>query len=359
MKDIAKDLGLSVVTISKVLRDHPDISEETRARVLKHVKDRDYRPNILARSLVTGHSFLVGLIVPDLLHPFFAEIAKSLSSLIRPRGYSLIISSSEGDADLEAQEVRQLLAHQLDALVIASTAASGEQFDRLGEHSPPCVFIDRNFPGRPANFVGIDDMAAGRIATEHLISIGCRRIAHIGGRKNSTGISRLEGYRQALLSHHISYSKDYVVSRTNVDTESRLQGGEAMRLLLQRTPRPDGVFCYNDPLAIGALDAILDAGLRIPEDIAVIGCGNLHYDSSLRIPLSSIDQHSQLIGRRAGEIVLDLIESKEKQPSRSIVLEPSLVVRSSTTRKQANARSVVESEKKQPAEKSKKSKSKH
>ena len=330
MKDIAKDLGLSVVTISKVLRDHPDISEETRARVLKHVKDRDYQPNILARSLVTGHSYLIGLIVPDLIHPFFAEIAKALSAVIRPRGYSLIISSSDEDAGLESQELRQLMARQLDALVIASTVMNADQFDQLGQTGPPYVLIDRNFPGPSSNFVGIDDVAAGRIATEHLISSGCRRIAHISGRKNSTGVGRLEGYRQALLRHHLSYAKDYVISRTNVDTDSRQQGAEAMRMLLQRNPRPDGVFCYNDPLAIGAMDAILDAGLRIPEDIAIIGCGNLHYDSALRISLSSVDQHSQLIGRRAGEIVLDLIESKEKQPARSVILEPTLVVRSST-----------------------------
>jgi LacI family transcriptional regulator len=273
---------------------------------------------------------LIGLIVPDLIHPFFAEIAKALSQVIRPRGYSLIISSSDEDADLESQELRQLLARQLDALVIASTALSEDQFDQLGQNGTPYVLIDRNFPGPSSNFVGIDDVAAGRIATEHLISSGCRRIAHISGRKNSTGVSRLEGYRQALVKHRLHYSKDYVISRTNVDTDSREQGAEAMRLLLHRNPRPDGVFCYNDPLAIGAMDAILDARLRIPEDIAIIGCGNLHYDSALRISLSSIDQHSQLIGRRAGEIVLDLIESKEQQPARSVILEPTLVVRSST-----------------------------
>jgi len=123
-----------------------------------------------------------------------------------------------------------------------------------------------------------------------------------------------------------------------------------MRLLLQRNPRPDGVFCYNDPLAIGAMDAILDAGLRIPEDIAIIGCGNLHYDSALKIALSSVDQHSQLIGRRAGEIVLDLIESKEKQPARSVILEPTLVVRSST-RVPENAKSTVIPKKKMPVRK--------
>ncbi|WP_260737645.1 LacI family DNA-binding transcriptional regulator [Tunturiibacter lichenicola] len=119
MKDIAKELGVSVVTISKVLRDHPDIGDETRERVLKYVKKVDYQPNILARGLVTGRSYLVGLIVPGLLHPFFAEIAKSLSREIGAKGYSLIIASSEEDAELEIREIRQLQAGHLDALVVA------------------------------------------------------------------------------------------------------------------------------------------------------------------------------------------------------------------------------------------------
>ncbi len=330
MKDIAQDLGLSVVTVSKVLRNHPDIGEETRQRVLTRVKELDYQPNVLARSLVTGRSYLVGLVVPGLLHPFFAEIARALSIVIREKGYSLIVSSSEEDPELERQEIRQLLARQLDALVIASSGTSIEQFKRMELQKQPYILIDREFPELVANFVGIDDEAAGRIATEHLINIGCRRVAHIGGHQNSTGIRRFEGYRKALLSHGLPFSDDYVVTRMNVDTESTEQGAEAMRQLLQRNPRPDGVFCHNDPLAIGAMRAILDAGLRIPEDIAIIGCGNLHYDDCLRVGLSSIDQHSEQIGQLTAEIVLSLIESKELPAPRTVILEPSLVVRGST-----------------------------
>jgi len=335
MKDIAKDLGVSVVTISKVLRNHPDIGEETRSRVLKHVKDLDYQPNALARSLVTGHSFLVGLVVPDLIHPFFAEVAQSLSRTIRSHGYSLILSSSEEDPELESQEIRQLVARRLDALVIASTAMSGEQFDRLKQHHQPYLLIDRSFPDRSENFVGIDDVAVGRIATQHLIDIGCRRIAHIGGRENSTGVNRHEGYRQALQEHGMTYSSERVIRRTNVDTASVQQGTEAARVLLMRKDRPDGIFCYNDPIAIGAMDVILEAGLRVPEDIAIVGCGNLHFDSSLRIPLSSIDQHTQSIGQHAGEIVLKLISAKDPLAPQCVILEPSLIIRASTQRNKA------------------------
>jgi LacI family transcriptional regulator len=338
MKDIANDLGLSAVTVSKVLRGHPDIGEGTRERVLARVKELDYQPNVLARSLVTGRSYLVGLIVPDLLHPFFAEVAQALSTEIRAKGYSLIVSSSEEDPDLERREIRQLMARRLDALVIASTGSSVEQFKLMDNRKEPFVLIDRDFAGISANFVGIDDQAAGRIATEHLMAMGCKRIAHIRGRENSTGIGRFEGYRQALAAQGRDYPDEYVVSRFSVDTRSLEQGADAMKRLLRLNPRPDGVFCYNDPLAMGAIDAIIEAGLRVPEDIAVIGCGNLHYDSFLRVPLSSIDQHSGEIGKRAADILLGLIESKETPRARSCILEPALVVRASSQRKPMSAR---------------------
>jgi LacI family transcriptional regulator len=331
MKDIAKELGLSVVTISKVLRNHPDISDETRERVLRHVRDLDYQPNILARSLVTGRSFLIGLIVPDLIHPFFAEVAKALSLVIRESGYSLIISSAEEDPELEWQELRQLLARRLDAIAIASTATSPKYVERLQQDKQPYVLIDRNF-GEGSNFVGIDDRAAGRIATQHLINIGCRQIAHIRGRENSTGVNRYQGYCDALLSNGLPVVPEHVVSRARVDTQSIQQGAEAARALIELQNRPDGIFCYNDPLAIGAMHAIFDAGLRIPEDIALIGCGNLHYDMSLRVGLSSIDQQSQQIGEEAGKILLSIIEAKTPPPPRSVVIAPSLVVRESTRR---------------------------
>jgi LacI family transcriptional regulator len=333
MKDIAKDLGLSQATVSKVLRDHPDIGEKTRLRVLERVKELDYQPNSLARSLVTGRSYLIGLVAPSLLHPFFAEVAIALSGVIRDRGYSLIVASSEEDPELEKEEISRMLGRRLDALVIASTGSNTEQFERMDSKAQPYVLIDRDMNGLSANFVGINDEKAGRLATEHLIDMGCRRVAHIRGQDNSTGIGRFEGYRQALRQRGLPYSEDYVVRRSYVDIETTRQGAEAMRLLLERDPKPDGVFCFNDPLAIGAMSTILEAGLRVPEDIALIGCGNLPNNDWLRVPLSSIDQHSQMIGQRAAELVLNLIESKQMPRARTIILEPTLVVRASTRRK--------------------------
>ncbi len=332
MKDIARELGVSVVTVSKVVRNHSDISDETRQRVLKRIRELNYQPNLAARALVTGRTYAAGLIVPDLVHPFFAEVATGLSDVLRRKSYSLLISSSQGDPDLERQEIKRLLSRRLDALLIASAQWTVESFRRIEEQKVPYVLIDRAFLGMPANFVGVDDVAIGRIATEHLISRGCTRIAHIRGPAISTAIGRLEGYNQALARHNLIPLQGYVLTGRSPDADSWSSGHEAMKKLLEADTRPDGVFCYNDPIAIGVIDAILGQGLRVPQDIAVIGCGNLHFDKSLRVPLSSIDQQSVAIGERTGKLVLSLIEAKTPPPPKCILLEPKLVERDSTRR---------------------------
>jgi LacI family transcriptional regulator len=145
-------------------------------------------------------------------------------------------------------------------------------------------------------------------------------------------VGRLEGYHQALAHHDLSQFQGYVVAGRSTDVDSWLSGNEAMKKLLALKPQPDGVFCYNDPIAIGVIDAILEAGLRVPDDIAVIGCGNLHFDKSLRVPLSSVDQQSRAIGERAGKLVLSLIEAKVAPQPKSVMLQPSIVARESTRR---------------------------
>jgi LacI family transcriptional regulator len=332
MKDIARDLGVSVVTVSKVLRNHSDISEETRERVLARIKEVDYRPNIAARSLVTGRTYLVGLVVPSLLHPFFAEIAKSISETLRQRGYYLIISSSEEDPELEEQEINHLLERRLDTLIVASCRSSLDLFQRIDREDTPYILIDRSFEGLSANFVGVDDEAVGVLATQHLIDIGCRRIAHIRGPETSPGMQRLRGYRRTLERNGMKILPEYVIAEPKGDVDTRQRGAEAMRKLLQCDTRPDAVFCFNDPLAIGAMNCILDEGLRIPEDIALIGCGNLNYDDTLRVPLSSVDQRSRQIGEETARVALGILTAKRPPAVENIILKPQLVVRASTQR---------------------------
>ena len=332
MKDIARDLNVSVVTVSKVLRNHGDISSATRERVLKRVKELHYQPNWAARSLATGRTYMLGLVVPTMLHPFFAEVAKGVSRKIRRKGYTLLISSSEEDADLEEREIEHLVARQVDALIVASVQSSARSFRHIEARKVPYVLIDRKLEGLNANYIGVDDTAIGALATEHLFEQGCRRMAHIRGPELSTGTARLEGYRRVLARHGLEFNPAYVVSCIRFDECSDSSGYTAMRKLLEVESCPDGVFCFNDPVAIGAMKAILEAGQRIPQDIALVGAGNSPWAGMLRVPLSSIDQGSLAVGEQAAALALRLIKSKNLSRPRIIQLPVKLMTRASSLR---------------------------
>ncbi len=331
MKDIARDLGVSLMTVSKALRNHSDISEKTRARVLKRMKELNYQPDWIARSLVTRRTYLVGLVIPDLMHSFFAEVAKGVARRLEPGGYHVVIFNSEENPEAETRQIDLLLQRKVDGLIIASAHHSGdaEIFRKLTARNTQCVLIDRFFSDVQVNYVGVKDEEVGALATEHLIEQGCRRIAHIRGPNVPTGAGRLRGYRRALARHTLTAPASYVVSGEVGDNT----GYEAMSQLLSLTPRPDGIFCYNDPVAAGAIKAALEAGLHVPEDVAIIGVGNVHYSDLLRVPLSTIDQSSSEIGERAAELLSECMDAKTPPAPRRILLPARLVVRDSTLRR--------------------------
>jgi LacI family transcriptional regulator len=331
LKDIARDLGVSVVTVSKVLRGNTDIGEETRKRVLKRMKELNYQPNMLARGLASGKTYTVGLVVPDLVHPFFGEFAKSLGGVLRQSNRALILASSEEDPEIERQEIRTLLRRGIDVLLIASCQPSLRNFYELGDEKTPYLLFDRNFPHLAAHFIGSDDVMVGEMATRHFIETGRKHIAHIAGQNTSPAHDRLRGYKNALAEHHLSVPEGYIVPCDLLEESGVATGHKAMQKLLQLDQRPDAVFCYNDPTAIGAIDATIEAGLRVPEDIAFIGCGNMRYNDFLRVPLTSIDHGTAELGRIAGELALDLA-NKPEQPPRSILVPPTLVQRASTAK---------------------------
>jgi LacI family transcriptional regulator len=332
MKDIAEELGVSIVTVSKALRNHPDIAKGTRERILKRVKDLNYRPNLMARSLVTGRSSLIGFVVPDLIHPFFAEIAKSLSAALRKRGFFLIVASSEGDPELEQAEIDHMLAHRLGTLVVATCQPDASHLKQVRDGGTPLILLDRCFKGFSSNFVGADDYAAGVMATEHLLAAGRKRIAHIRGPENNVGEARAAGYRDTLAKHGVRLVEEYMVRpKGGLDSDGQAMGKGAMEALLKLKPRPDAVFCFNDTIAIGALVGAFEAGVRVPRDMAVIGCGNYHYANALRVPLSSIDQKVEEIGGHAAKMIFSLIEAKDEVTrAKRAILRPTLVERSST-----------------------------
>ena len=329
LKDIARDLGISTVTVSKVLRGNKDISEKTRNRVLKRMQELNYKPNMLARGLASGRTYTVGLVVPDLVHPFFAEFAKSLAGTLRQAQMALLLASAEENPELEQQEIRTLLGRNVDVLLIASCQVQLKSFYELGDERTPFLLFDRNFPYLAAHFVGSDDYEIGRIATEHLIAIGRRRIAHIGALGMSPSMERLRGYRDTLRDHHMEAPEERIVKRERVEEFGDQAGFRAMQELLKLDSRPDAVFCYNDLTAIGAMEAVRAAGLSVPEDIAFVGAGNLRYARYLRVPLTSVDQQPQELGLRAGELALEVMTNPEMS-SRTVLLPPKLVVRESS-----------------------------
>jgi LacI family transcriptional regulator len=200
----------------------------------------------------------------------------------------------------------------------------------MEQRGTPFVLIDRYIAGLKASYVGVDDEQIGYLATRHLIELGRKRIAHIGGPNVSTAEGRLRGYSKALKEKELEVPMHFVERVESGDDRGEEGGYKAMLALLSMKTRPDGVFCYNDETAIGALRAAFEVGLDVPNDLAIIGVGNMRFSDLLRVPLSSIDQNNQLIGDRAARIALDLIEAKGSAAPESVLLPVELIQRESS-----------------------------
>jgi LacI family transcriptional regulator len=276
-----------------------------------------------------GRIHIIGLVVPDLTDTHFARVASGVARVMQPAGYTVLISNSEGEADSERQAIHLLLScSQVDGIILASAQAPGETalFRQLEKHSMPFVLIDRDFPAASASYVGVDDEEIGTVATEHLIARGCRHIAQIEGPETSSGAARSKGYAAALRGHGLKSSPGYVVRGGASDAS----GYEAMQRLLSVNPRLDGVVCFNDAVAVGAIKAILEAGLEVPYDIEVVGAGNVHYSDILRVPLSTIDLNSATMGERAADLLVQMLESKEPRPPERVIVPFELIARESS-----------------------------
>lgn len=331
MADIARDLGVSVVTVSKALRDASDISAEMKQRVLRRAEELGFRPNLAARSLATRRTYAIGLVVPTLMQSFFAEIATGLARTLHPRGYTLALVNSERDPELEVEEIRQLLSRGVDGIVVATAQPPGsaELFAEVLRAGVALVLVDRRLPEleNEVDFVGADNFQVGLMATRHLLEVGRRRIAHIGCQTLWVGIHREQGYRAALEEQGLQSPEGCIA----YEHGTPIGGYTAARRLLETAqPLPDAVFCFNDPMASGAMQALLEAGLRIPQDIAVMGAGNMQYADILRVPLSTVDIHCREIGEVAGERLLELLESSGPHAARSFHTPLRLVAREST-----------------------------
>jgi LacI family transcriptional regulator len=329
MKRIADELGVSVTTVSKVLNERDDIGRATRARVLAKVAELGYQPNAVARSLTLRRTQTLGIVIPDLMNSFFVEIVAGLESIARTRGFGLLLCSSNEDPQRERAEIDMLRQRQVDGIVLASTNAAGntDLLQRLGPAGIGLVMIDRDdHPQVRCDRVVTDDEMVGRLATTHLIDSGRRTIAHIAGPSIVHAKRRLAGYRAALKSHGLPARPDTVVRAGFMEAD----GYHAMKQLLAVKPRPDGVFATNDPTAIGAMKAIWEAGLKIPDDIAIVGAGDVRLGDLLRVPLSTVSWSRDQLGQTAAALLLERLGPRPPQTFRRVVIQPELVVRRSS-----------------------------
>lgn len=329
MKRIAADLGVSVTTVSKVLNHHADIGHATRERVLARVEELGYRPNAVARSLSLRRTHTLGVVIPDLMHSFFVEIVAGIESVVSARGYGLLLCCSAEDSRKERSELEMLRARQVDGVVLASTNASGnskllQDFQQIGG---ALVMIDRDdHPKVRCHRVLTDDVKVGRLATEHLLAVGRRAIAHLAGPPVVHARRREAGYHEALRARGIEARPGWVVQAGFMEDD----GYRGMKRLIESRTRVDAVFAANDPAAIGAMKAIWDAGLNVPDDIAVVGAGDVVHGDVLRVPLTTVGWSKEELGRRAAELIMDQIDSQLDAPVRRVIIQPELIVRASS-----------------------------
>ncbi len=331
MKRIAGELGVSITTVSKVLNNREDIGHATRARVLAKVAELGYQPNAVARSLTLRRTHTLGIVIPDLMHSFFVEIIAGLESVASARGFGLLLCSSNEDPAKEREEIEMLRQRQVDGIMLASANASGNSdlLQRLTALGIGLVMIDRDdHPAVRCDRVITDDEEVGRIATTHLVDQGCCAVAHIAGPSIVHAKRRAQGYRAALKDHGVRGRGEWIARGGFKEAD----GYRAMTKLLSLEPRVDGVFAANDPAAIGAMKAIWDAGLRVPQDVKVVGAGHIAMGDLLRVPLTTVSWSREEQGKRAGELLFDRLGQKASDKFRRVIIPPELVARESTAR---------------------------
>jgi LacI family transcriptional regulator len=336
LADIARELGVSKMTVSRAINNNPLINAETRARVLEVARRMNYQPNQYARALATNRSYLIGVVVPDLMHSYFAEICRGIESVARPEGYQNLICNTDEDAAKEVDEVEALLP-RTDGLIVASSLPPSDAafYRRNIKGGAKVVLIDRRLEGVRCPVVTTDDVQVGMLATEHLISLGHRRIGHLRGTSATTAAGRYEGYKKALAKHRLPSSGSLVRDCGFSERE----GYEAMRAWIEKGDVPGAIFAVNDPTAIGAMQALEEAGMKVGSDVALVGGGNIHYADMLRVPLTTVSWSRSEMGQQAARLLLDLIEGKKasNEKPQSIVLPSELILRSSSGAKLSTA----------------------
>jgi DNA-binding LacI/PurR family transcriptional regulator len=328
LKDVAARAGVSIKTVSNVVNGYVHVAPETRARVQDAIDELGYKPNVAARQLRSGRSGVIALALPELQSPYFAEVAGLIVQAAERRSWTVLIDQTDGLAERERNLVAGLRRHAIDGLIFSPLALAGEELARGRDDTPMVLLGERVWHG-PADHVAIDNTAAAADATRHLADLGRTRIAAIGAQDWPSAVTahqRLAGYRLALADAGLPADPGLVAE---VQSFHRADGAAAMVRLLDRPMPPDAVFCFNDLLALGAIRTLLERGVRVPADVAVVGFDDIE-DGRFSTPtLTTIAPDTAKIA----EIAVDLLAERlgeAAEPPREVRVGHRLVVREST-----------------------------
>jgi len=329
--DIARELQVSASTISRALQNNPRISLKTKEKVLSTAESMGYRPNTMASNLRNKKSNTIGIVVPLINRHFFSSVISGVEEVASKAGYTVVISQSNDLATKEISIVQSMFANRVDGLII-SIAMQGTTFEHLKifrKKNIPLVFFDRVVPDIDTNKIVVDDFMGGFRVTQHLIEQGYQRIGHMAGSQNlMTYFDRKNGYIEALLKNGIPYDETLVVTNSLTVED----GEAAIRQLMELPEPPDAIFCGNDTTALSSMIYLRNKGIRIPEDIGIVGFSNEPFSRVVSPSISTIAQPGFLMGQKAAELILNQIEHNEKT-FKTLVLPTELIIRESSDRK--------------------------
>ncbi len=321
IREVAIRAGVSSTTVSHVINNTRFVSEEVRQRVQAAMIELGYHPNALARSLRRGETNTLGLILPDSANPFFAEIGHSVETAAFSHGYNVILCNTDGDVDRERTYVDVLLKKQVDGIVFVAAGERSDSISHILKLEIPIVVVDRDLPEVQLDTVLSDNYQGGYLATQHLINLGHRRIACISGPSHlNPSALRVTGYKQALLDAHIPVY-DHLMRQGNFHPSS---GWQATLDLLTLPEKPTAIFACNDLMAMGVLRAAAECGVRVPQELAVMGYDDIELSSYTTPALSTVRQPKAEIGQTAVRMVLERIQNKDIPPRRE--LHPAQVI---------------------------------
>lgn len=332
LSDIAKILNVSTVTVSKALRNHPDISPETTKKIKKLAEELEYTPNLIARSLSARRSNTIGVIVPKIAHFFFSSIIEHIYRIGMSHNYEIIMAVSQENEELERKHIHTLLAMKVDGIIISITqhTKNYEIFETVLKRGTPIVFMDRVPPLQNINSVTVDDRGGAFKAVEHAIKLGYTKIAHFAGYTNiNIGKERLLGFQDAMNKYGLEINPDWVIEGGYGEE----YGYEAFMKLYKSNNLPEFIFTVTYPVALGVYSAVAELGLKIPDDIDLICFGNAKIQEFLCPPLSCVDQSTELLSQHAMDILFENIDKQDEFEHKNITIETNLILRGTCIRK--------------------------